>query len=148
MSESTYLRDIEDHQQASFGTLEVYGDADMSTSIHGVKAEFFRTLGHPVRVRILEALREGERSVGELQSALGLDSGGASQHLAVLRRQGLLDNRKEGTSVLYRVKDPRTFQLLEIARQILSAQFEETQALLEDLAAPAASPVPGGERRL
>lgn len=109
-----------------------------SNAIHLVKAELFRTLGHPIRVRILELLRDGERSVGDLQAALNLDSGGASQHLTVLRRQGLLEGRKEGTSVFYSVKDARTFQLLETARQILSARFEETQALLKDLAIPVA----------
>lgn len=102
--------------------------------IHRVKAEFFRVLGHPVRVRVLELLREGERSVGELQTALGIDSSGTSQHLGALRKQGLLESRKEGTSVYYRVKDPRTFQLLETARQILTSHFEDTQALLVDLA--------------
>jgi DNA-binding transcriptional ArsR family regulator len=113
----------------------------MTTPIHRVKADFFRSLGHPARVRILEALREGERSVRDLQNELALDSSGASQHLLLLRRQGLLDSRKEGTSVYYRVKDPRTFQLLEVARQLLSAQFAETQALLDGLAAPPTSSI-------
>lgn len=102
--------------------------------IHRVKAEFFRTLGHPVRVRILELLRDGELTVGELQHQLELDSSGTSQHLGALRKQGVLESRREGTSVHYHVKDPRTFQLLEVARQILSAHLEETTALLGDLA--------------
>ena len=102
--------------------------------IYRVKAEFFRTLGHPVRVRILELLRDGELTVGELQHQLELDSSGTSQHLGALRKQGVLESRRDGTSVHYRVKDPRTFQLLEVARQILSAHLEETTALLGDLA--------------
>lgn len=89
-------------------------------------------------MRIVELLRDGERSVRDLQSALELDSGGASQHLMVLRREGLLERRKEGTSVFYSVKDVRTFQLVAMARQILSTRFEETQALLEGLATPVA----------
>jgi len=108
--------------------------------IHLLKAEFFRTLGHPVRVRILELLREGERTVGDLQAALELDSSGTSQHLSALRRQGVVENRRDGTSVYYRVKDPRTFQLLEVARQILTSYLEETQALLGDLEASAPPP--------
>ncbi|MCW2997810.1 MAG: helix-turn-helix transcriptional regulator [Solirubrobacterales bacterium] len=103
--------------------------------IYRLKAEFFRLLGHPARVRILELLRDGEQSVGELQAALGLDSSGTSQHLTAMRRQGLLDSRRAGTSVLYRVKDPRIFQLLEIAKQILTGRLEETRDLLDDLAA-------------
>ena len=108
--------------------------------IHVVKAEMFRVLGHPARVRILELLRDGERSVGELQAALGLDSSGTSQHLGVLRRQGILESRREGTSVFYRVRDPRTFQLLEAARQVITSSLEATQALLADMAAPDQTP--------
>lgn len=110
------------------------GASAPSLPIYKLKAELFRTLGHPVRVRILELLRDGERTVGDLQAALGLDSSGTSQNLSALRRQGLVDNRREGTSVYYRIKDPRTLQLLEVARQILTSALEETQALLGELA--------------
>lgn len=108
--------------------------------IYAVKAEFFRVLGHPARVRILELLRDGERSVGELQAELHLDSSGTSQHLGVLRRLGVLESRREGTSVFYRVRDPRTFELLEVARQILTSSLQATQALLTELSAPASRP--------
>ena len=108
--------------------------------IYVLKGEFFRILGHPVRVRILELLKEGERSVGDLQEALGLDSSGTSQHLGALRRQGLLESRRGGTSFYYSVRDPRMFQLLETARQILSSNLADRQSLLDGLqeAAPAA----------
>ena len=62
--------------------------------VYALKAEFFRTLGHPARVRLLQILREGEQSVGALQAALELDSGGTSQHLAALRKQGLVTSRQ------------------------------------------------------
>lgn len=87
--------------------------------IYRRKAEFFRLLGHPARVRILELLRDGERSVGDLQDALGLDSGATSQHLTAMRSQGVLVTRREGNSIYYRVEDPRIFQLLEVAKQLL-----------------------------
>jgi DNA-binding transcriptional ArsR family regulator len=103
--------------------------------IYRLKADFFRLLGHPARVRALELLRDGERTVGELQAALELDSSGASQHLTAMRRQGLLESRKEGTKVYYRVKDPRLFQLLAVARQILTSQLEESRDLLGELTA-------------
>jgi ArsR family transcriptional regulator len=115
--------------------------------IHRVKAEFFRVLGHPVRVRILELLRARERPVGDLQAALGIDSSGTSQHLGALRKQGLIEGRREGTSVYYRVKDPRTFQLLEVARQILTSHFEDTHAILGELARPASEPNTPGPKR-
>jgi ArsR family transcriptional regulator len=105
-----------------------------------MKAELFRTLGHPARVRLLELLGDGERSVGELQEALQLDSSGTSQHLAALRRQGLLESRKAGTSVYCRLKDRRTLSLLSTAREILLANLEESRALLGELDAQAREP--------
>jgi len=100
--------------------------------VYLLKAEFFRTLGHPARVRILQLLGEGERTVGALQAALELDSSGTSQHLAALRRQGLVATRREGTSVHYRIRDGRILELLELAREILAAGLEQDRALLDD----------------
>jgi ArsR family transcriptional regulator len=102
--------------------------------IYALKAEFFRTLGHPARVRLLQALREGEQTVGALQAALDLDSSGTSQHLAALRKQGLVTGRREGTSVYYRLRDPRILDLLELAKAIIAAGLEDNRALLDDLA--------------
>jgi DNA-binding transcriptional ArsR family regulator len=86
-------------------------------------------------VRILELLRDGERSVGALQHELELDSGGTSQQLAALRRIGLVESRRVGTTVLYRVSDDAVFELLELARGILGRGAQTRRALLEDLAA-------------
>jgi ArsR family transcriptional regulator len=102
--------------------------------IHEVKAGLFRVLGHPARVRILELLRDGERSVGALQTELGLESGATSQHLAALRRVGLVESRREGTSVYYRAAGEEVFALLEAGRALVTRQLEEQQALLRDLA--------------
>lgn len=116
--------------------------------IHKIKADFFRTLGHPARVRVLELLKDGELTVGKLQAELEIDSSGASQHLAAMRRQGLLESRREGTSVFYRVRDPRIFQLLETARQLIGSYLEETQALLGELdQAPPTRSKAGAKRR-
>ena len=100
---------------------------------HELKANLFRVLGHPARVRILELLRHGERSVGALQAELELGSGGTSQHLAALRRIGLVESRREGTSVYYRVADDEAFVLLAAGRAIISRRLAEQQSLLEDL---------------
>ena len=104
--------------------------------VHEVKANLFRVLGHPARVRILELLHEGERSVGALQAELELDSGGTSQHLAALRRIGLVESRREGTSVYYRVDDERVFELLAAGRAIIGRRLAREQSLLDDLEAP------------
>jgi DNA-binding transcriptional ArsR family regulator len=101
--------------------------------VYRVMAELFRSLGHPARVRLLELLGDREQTVGELQDALELDSSGASQHLSVLRRQGLIDSRKLGTSVRCRVRDPRTLKLLALARGILLAARQESRILLGEL---------------
>jgi DNA-binding transcriptional ArsR family regulator len=106
-----------------------------SDPVYVVKAQLFRVLGHPVRIRILELLSEGERTVGDLQAQLELDSSGTSQHLGSLRQLGLLDARREGTSVYYRIKDPRVSQLLAVAKQILTSALADSHALLSDLAA-------------
>ena len=104
-----------------------------SGSVHEVKASLFRVLGHPARVRILELLRDGERSVGALQAELGLDSGGTSQHLAALRRIGLVESRRDGTSVYYRVDDERVFDLLAAGRDIITRRLSEQQSMLREL---------------
>lgn len=104
--------------------------------VYEVKAGLFRVLGHPARVRIIELLREGERSVGALQEGLGLDSGATSQHLAALRRVGLVESRREGTSVYYRASDDRVFDLLEAGRALVTRQLEEQQSMLRELAGP------------
>jgi ArsR family transcriptional regulator len=104
-----------------------------SDPVYVVKAQLFRVLGHPVRIRILELLSDGERSVGDLQAALQLDSSGTSQHLAALRQQGVLESRRAGTSVYYRLKDPRVTQLLATARQILTSALTDSQVLLGHL---------------
>ncbi|HEY7890994.1 MAG TPA: metalloregulator ArsR/SmtB family transcription factor [Solirubrobacteraceae bacterium] len=102
--------------------------------IYALKADFFRVLGHPVRVRLLQILREGEQSVGPLRDELELDSSSASQHLAALRAQRLVVARKDGTSVYYRIKDARILDLLELAKEIISGALEDNRALLHDLA--------------
>ena len=104
-----------------------------SLPVHEVKANLFRVLGHPARVRILELLRDGERSVGSLQADLELDSGGTSQHLAALRQVGLVQSRREGTSVYYRVDDDRVFDLLAAGRDVIERQLHEQQVLLRQL---------------
>jgi len=101
--------------------------------IHELKANLFRVLGHPARVRVLELLRDGERSVGALQAELGLDSGGTSQHLAALRRIGLVAARREGTSVFYSVEDTRVFDLLATGRELITRRLADQQSLLQEL---------------
>jgi ArsR family transcriptional regulator len=98
-----------------------------------LKAELFKAMGHPVRLRLLEALGTAERTVSDLQAELALDSSTASQHLATLRRQGLLAGRKAGTSVYYRIADVRTLELLAIAQRILLTNVQVSRDALDEL---------------
>jgi ArsR family transcriptional regulator len=104
-----------------------------TTPIYKVKAEFFKTLGHPARIRVLEVLRDGEHSVSQLVPEVGIEASHLSQQLALLRRASLVQTRKEGTSVLYSVGNPEIFELLDVARRILTSSFVDTQALLAAL---------------
>ena len=101
--------------------------------MYEVKAGLFRVLGHPARVRIVELLRDGERSVGALQAELGLESGATSQHLAALRRVGLVESRRDGTSVFYRAADERVFDLLDTGRALVARQLAGQQSMLREL---------------
>jgi ArsR family transcriptional regulator len=100
--------------------------------LQGFKAELFKTLAHPVRIRILELLRDGERTVSELQLGLAIDVGSVSQHLAVLRGRQLVIGRKAGTSVYYRVVDPQVFALLDTARAIFDQHLITLQAMANE----------------
>jgi ArsR family transcriptional regulator len=105
----------------------------MTRPIYQVKADFFKTLAHPARIRVLELLRDGERSVGELIPEVGLESSHLSQQLAVLRRANVLQARKEGTTVLYSVTDERMFELLEVAKAIITSTLAESTQLIAEL---------------
>ena len=97
------------------------------------KAGFFRALAHPVRIRILEVLVKGDRSVQELQEALGLEQPVVSQQLAVLRSSNIVSGRKEGVSVRYGIRDPLIGTLLDTARQIFNNHLIGTRDLLRQL---------------
>jgi ArsR family transcriptional regulator len=119
----------------------------VTTPIYQVKAEFFRTLAHPARIRVLEVLRDGEKSVSELVPAVGIEASHLSQQLAVLRRANLVQTRKEGTSVLYSVGNSMIFELLDVARRILTSSLAETRALLAELELPDSQPATRPRRR-
>jgi len=109
--------------------------ADPSTDdLQVFKAGFFRALAHPVRIRILELLVKGDRTVQELQEALRLDQPVVSQQLAVLRSNNIVSSRKEGVSVRYAVRDPLIGALLDTARQIFNNHLVGTRDLLRQLA--------------
>lgn len=86
-----------------------------------------------MRIKILRLLRPGEKSVTELQEALGLDSSATSQHLTALRSKNVVVARKEGAKVFYSVRDPQIYQLLDSAREIFDRHLIDSRAMLEEL---------------
>src|SRR5256886_12797194 len=97
------------------------------------KAEFFKALAHPLRIRMLEILAAGGRTVQELQDALGIEQPVVSQQLAVLRSKNVVAARKEGTAVRYALRDPAVKELLAVAPQNFNNQFISNQSILREL---------------
>ena len=106
-----------------------------SIPLSETKAALFKALGHPARIRCLEVLAEGERSVGEIQPLVGIELSHLSQQLGVLRRAGLVTSRKQGSSVVYAIKDPLLIELMAVARSFLLGSLDETRRLIAELEA-------------
>lgn len=98
--------------------------------LHQFKAEFFKALGHPLRIRILELLRGGPLSVTQIQEATGAPGSSVSQQLAVLRGRNILVTERRGTTIIYSVADEELFLLLDVARRIFNARLTDTIDLL------------------
>jgi len=101
--------------------------------VAALKAEFFKALAHPIRVRALEKLVDGEQSVGELADLLDLEVTQLSQQLAVLRRANVVATRRDGNTIYYSVGDPRLSQLLAVAKQLLMTKLEDSRTILVSL---------------
>ncbi|MEO7127229.1 MAG: metalloregulator ArsR/SmtB family transcription factor [Nakamurella sp.] len=109
----------------------------MTAPLYQLKAEFFRTLGHPARIRILELLLDGERSVADLLPEVGLETSHLSQQLGVLRRAGVVISRKQGCNAFYRLASPDMAELMATARRVLTGMLAGQVDLLADLHADA-----------
>jgi len=101
--------------------------------LYQAKAEFFRTLGHPARIRILELLAEREHAVHELLDRIEIEQSNLSQQLAVLRRAGLIVQRRDRGEVLYSISVPAVRDLLLSARSILLGLIEGQDGLKPEL---------------
>jgi ArsR family transcriptional regulator len=116
-----HKRDLQTHEPKIGGELQIF------------KAQFFQALAHPTRIRMLEILVRGSRTVQELQEALDLDQPIVSQQLSLLRRQNIVSALKEGSAVRYRVRDPLVGDLLDVARHIFRNHLANTRGLLQEL---------------
>ena len=114
----------------------------MTTPLHQMKAEFFKTLGHPMRIRVLELLSERDHTVAEMLAVTGVEASNLSQQLAVLRRSGLVAARREASTVSYSLTSPQVAELLAVARGILTTLLADQMELLGNLRAE--TPEPAG----
>jgi DNA-binding transcriptional ArsR family regulator len=101
--------------------------------LYEAKAEFFRTLGHPARIRVLELLIQRDHAVHELLEQIAIEPSNLSQQLAILRRAGLVTSRRESGEVIYAVSVPEVRDLFLAARTILLGLLDDAEALKLEL---------------
>jgi ArsR family transcriptional regulator len=105
----------------------------MRQQLSNFKAEFFKALAHPLRISILDALRDGELTVNEISQRFAVEPANASQQLAVLRNKNIVIARKDGSNVYYSVSDKTIFKLLDVAREIFNNHLVGVRTLLEEI---------------
>ncbi len=103
---------------------------DDAERLRQFKAEFFKALAHPLRIWILELLRNGPMSVTQIQEATEVPGSSVSQQLAVLRGRNILTTERHGTTIIYSVADAELFELLDVARRLFNAHLSDTIDLL------------------
>lgn len=97
------------------------------------KADFFKALAHPLRIRILELLAQGEKTVNEIQLLLEKEGSAVSQQLSVLRAKNIVTGTKDGKNIYYSLSDPNIIELLEVARIIFNNHLVNTISRLEEM---------------
>jgi DNA-binding transcriptional ArsR family regulator len=97
------------------------------------KAAFFKALAHPIRIRILDCLRSGEKTVSELSEMLEIEPANVSQQLAILRARNIVVGRKAGRGVFYSISDRALFKLLDVAKEIFHNQLAGVRDMLEEM---------------
>lgn len=105
----------------------------MTGKLAEFKSDFFKALASPIRIRILDELRNGELTVTELRVRLGIEAANLSQQLAVLKSKNIVTGRKQGSNIYYSCTDPSIFQLLDVAKEIFNNHLVGVKNILEDL---------------
>jgi DNA-binding transcriptional ArsR family regulator len=101
----------------------------LDMTVYNLQAEISKTLANPVRLAILHTLRDGEKSVNELADIIGIGQSNLSQHLALMRQNGIVKTRKQGTSIFYSVTDPKINVACDTIREVLLNQLRQSQDL-------------------
>ena len=105
----------------------------MAIPLYEAKAELFKTLAHPARIRVLELLSQRDHAVHELLTQVSVPASNLSQHLSVLRRAGLVTSRRDDGEVLYAISVPEVADLLLAGRVILRLVLEDRAILRDEL---------------
>ncbi|MFS0824476.1 ArsR/SmtB family transcription factor [Bacillus sp. 1P02SD] len=105
----------------------------MNLEMQKFKADFFKALAHPLRIRILELLAEGDKNVNEIQTLIGSEGSAVSQQLTVLRAKNIVYGTKDGNRVIYSLRDPMIVELLSVAKQIFNNHLVDTISLLDKM---------------
>ncbi|MDO7787655.1 ArsR/SmtB family transcription factor [Desulforamulus aquiferis] len=100
----------------------------MKEKISQLKADLFKAIAHPTRIRILELLKDGELCVCDIFEELNVEQANTSQHLAILKKQDILQSRKEGLRVIYSIKYPEIIDILKTADNLLLQQAKDTMS--------------------
>ncbi|MFJ7973004.1 ArsR/SmtB family transcription factor [Psychrobacillus sp. NPDC096389] len=105
----------------------------MWSDLQQFKADFFKALSHPLRIRILEILSTGEKSVNEIQEIIGSSGSTVSQQLSVLRAKNIVIGAKDGKRVVYSLRDPAIVDLLNVAKELFNNHLIDTLSMYEEL---------------
>ncbi len=103
----------------------------MEEMVTRLRSELFKAISHPTRLNILDYLKDGEQCVCDIIEKLDLEQSNVSQHLGILKKQGLLQSRKDGTKMMYKIKYPEILDIIKLSNNILSTQLNETQEMLQ-----------------
>jgi len=101
--------------------------------LYEMKAEIVKAAAHPIRLAVIDCLRDGERCVCEITKEVGAERSNVSRHLALMTKAGLLESRKDGLMVFYKLRTPCILNFIECVGQCLKEQLKENRALLKKL---------------
>ena len=102
---------------------------EVKIEVLNLQAELCKSLSDPKRLRIIQELREGERSVGELAGILGIKQSNTSQHLATLRKIGIISPRKVGSTVYYKLVSPKIAEACDLVHEVIAERLSKSQKL-------------------
>ena len=108
-------------------------DKHIQQMVYEGQATVLKAMGQPTRLQILDLLKEGERCVCEIFPAIHQEQANVSKHLSILKQAGILDSRKDGLRIIYRIKNREVLDLLKIVSQMLKDQMQEQRKLMAQL---------------